>query len=77
MEKSNNKRRSGADLGQKEAETEKMSDEKLEHMGRSEKTDTARQPKKEADLGQEKAELEKAREKELDHLRSGQARGKK
>ena len=77
MEKSNNKRRSEADLGQKEAEIEKVSDEKLEHMGGSEKADPARKPKKEADLGQKDAEIERAREKELENLRSGETRGKK
>jgi hypothetical protein len=65
-------RRSKADLGQKEAEVEKASEEQLRHMEGGD--ESARQRKaKEADLGQEEAGLEKASKEELRRMEGGDA----
>jgi hypothetical protein len=67
-------RRSEADLGQKEAEVEKASEEQLRHMEGGDAVESARQRKaKEADLGQEEAGLEKASKEELRHMEGGDA----
>jgi hypothetical protein len=66
-------RRSKADLGQKEAQVEKASEE-LRHMEGGDAVESARQRKaKEADLGQEEAGLEKASKEELRHMEGGDA----
>jgi hypothetical protein len=65
-------RRSGADLGQKEAGLERASEEELRHMEGGGTPESARHRKAtEADLGQEKAKQEKASQEELRHMEGG------
>ena len=67
-------RRSEADLGQKEAEVEKASEEQLRHMQGGDAVESARRRKaKEADLGQKEAEVENASEEQLRHMEGGGA----
>ena len=62
-------RRSGTDLGQREAKLEKASKEKLRHMEGGDAAETVpQQSVSEADLGQEEAALKKASEEELRHM---------
>jgi hypothetical protein len=65
--------RSEADLGQKEANVEKASEEELRHMEGTKAAEPKVRGRSEADLGQKEAKSERASEEELRHMEGGKA----